>query len=75
MLDDIGIMIPSTVDSTLAPMGHASVTLLKLIPQSDSNKWDWKSPDYIQRKCAYADDMIAFAEEIIPGLRQHITYR
>ena len=75
MLDDIGIMIPSNVDSTLAPTGHASITLLKLLPQSDFANWDRKSPGYSQRKHAYADEMIASAEEIIPGLRQHITYR
>jgi len=75
MLDDIGIMIPSNVDPTLAPTGHASVTLLKLLPQSDSAKWERKSPGYSQRKREFADEMIASAAEIIPGLGQHITYR
>ena len=75
MLDDIGIMIPSNVDPTLAPAGHASVTLLKLLPQTESAKWDRKSPGYNQRKHEFSDNMIASTEEIIPGLRQHITYR
>jgi phytoene dehydrogenase-like protein len=75
MLDDIGIMVPSKVDPTLAPPGHASVTLLKLLPQSEFANWDRKSPGYTQRKRKYADNMIAAAEEIIPGLRAHITYR
>ena len=75
MLDDIGIMIPSKIDATLAPEGHASVTLLKLLPQTKTLKWDRKSPGYSQRKHAFADEMIASAAEIIPGLRQHITYR
>ena len=75
MLDDIGIMIPSNVDATLAPLGHASVTLLRLLPQSDFANWDRKSPDYLERKRKYADEMIASAAEIIPGLQQHITYR
>ncbi len=75
MLDDIGIMIPSLVDPSLAPAGHASVTLLKLLPQTEFAQWDRKAPGYNQRKRAYADDMIATAEEIIPGLQQHITYR
>ena len=44
MLDDIGIMIPSNVDPTLAPLGHASVTLLRLLPESDFANWDRKSP-------------------------------
>ena len=75
ILDDIGIMIPSKLDSHLAPTGHASVTLLKLLPETDFAKWDRKSPGYSQRKHQFADAMIASAEEIIPGLRQHITYR
>lgn len=75
MLDDIGIMIPSNIDPTLAPAGHAAVTLLKLLPESDFAKWDRKSPDYKERKQKFADEMIASAAEIIPGLQQHITYR
>jgi all-trans-retinol 13,14-reductase len=75
MLDDIGIMIPSNVDATLAPAGHAAVTLLKLLPQTDSANWDRKSADYLQRKHAFADEMINSAAEVIPGLQQHITYR
>ena len=75
MLDDTGIMIPSKLDAHLAPTGHASVTLLKLLPETDFAKWGRKSPGYSQRKHQFADAMIASAEEIIPGLRQHITYR
>jgi all-trans-retinol 13,14-reductase len=75
MLDDIGIMMPSKLDPSLAPLGHASVTLLKLLPQTESKQWDRKSPGYSDRKRAYADEMISYAEEIIPGLRKHITYR
>ncbi len=75
ILDDIGIMVPSKLDAHLAPAGHASVTLLKLLPETDFTKWDRKSPGYSQRKHQFADTMIASAEEIIPGLRQHITYR
>jgi all-trans-retinol 13,14-reductase len=75
MLDDLGIMIPSNVDATLAPLGHASVSLLKLLPQSDFANWDRKSPTYLERKRKVADEMIASAAEVIPGLQQHITYR
>jgi phytoene dehydrogenase-like protein len=75
MLDDLGIMIPSNIDPTLAPPGHASVTLLKLLPGSDFAKWDRKSPGYRECKRKFADEMIASAAEVIPGLQQHITYR
>lgn len=75
MLDDIGIMIPSNVDPSLAPDGHASVTLLRRLPQEDFAKWERKAPGYRQRKREFADELIASAAEIIPGLQQHITYR
>jgi all-trans-retinol 13,14-reductase len=75
MLDDIGIMIPSNIDPSLAPLGHASVSLLRLLPESEFAKWDRKSPEYKERKKKYADEMIASAAEVIPGLQQHITYR
>ena len=75
ILDDIGIMVPSIVDPSLAPAGHASVTLLKLLPHTESANWDRKIPGYSERKRQYADSMIAAAQEIIPGLQQHITFR
>jgi phytoene dehydrogenase-like protein len=75
MLDDMGIMIPSNSDSSLAPPGHASVTLLRLLPESDFARWDREAPNYRERKRNYSDDMIASAAKVIPGLQEHITYR
>lgn len=75
MLHELGIMIPSKVDGSLAPQGHSAVTLLKQIPQSLAGGWDRNAPDYAARKREFADAMIASAEEVIPGLRQHITYQ
>jgi phytoene dehydrogenase-like protein/uncharacterized membrane protein len=75
MVGDIGIMVPSKADDSLAPKGHASVTLIKLIPQREAADWDRKAPGYNARKRAYADDMIAQAETLIPGLSEHIVYR
>jgi phytoene dehydrogenase-like protein len=48
---------------------------LKLLPESEFANWDRKSPGYKERKRKFADEMIASAAEIIPGLQQHITYR
>jgi phytoene dehydrogenase-like protein len=75
MLDGIGIMIPSKVDPTLAPRGHAAMTLIKLIPQDEAASWDRKTKGYNQRKHAYAEAMIAEAEKVIPNLSKHIVYR
>jgi all-trans-retinol 13,14-reductase len=75
MANKIGIMIPSKVDDSLAPKGHASVTLIKLIPQCEASDWDRKAPGYSARKRACADEMIAQAERLIPDLGAHIVYR
>lgn len=75
MSDTLGIMIPSKVDASLAPLGHAAITLIKLIPQTEVADWVRKAPGYSARKRAYADAMIAQAETLIPGLRDHIVYR
>jgi phytoene dehydrogenase-like protein/uncharacterized membrane protein len=75
MTDELGIMLPSKVDDSLAPEGHAALTLIKLIPQCEAADWDRKAPGYNTRKRAYADEMIAQAERLIPDLSQHIVYR
>jgi all-trans-retinol 13,14-reductase len=75
MTGELGIMVPSKVDDSLAPQGHASVTLIKLIPQCEAVNWDRQAPGYTARKRAYADEMIAQAEKLIPNLSQHIVYR
>lgn len=75
MLDEVGIMVPSKVDDSLAPKGHASVTLIKLIPQCEAAGWDRKAKGYSARKRAYADEMIVRAEKLIPNLSEHIVYR
>ena len=73
--DGVGIAIPSKVDPSLAPPGHASIVLIKLIPQAEAAKWDRKAPDYTQCKRLVGDRMIALAEQAIPGLCGHIVYR
>lgn len=75
MTDGLGIMVPSKVDDSLAPEGHASITLIRLIPQRKAADWDRSAKGYPARKRAYADEMIAQAEKLIPGLNEHIVYR
>lgn len=75
MTKGIGIMVPSRVDNTLAPSGHAALTLIKLLPQAEAATWERTATGYNARKRAYADAMIAEAETLIPGLRDHIVYR
>jgi phytoene dehydrogenase-like protein len=71
----VGICIPSKVDASLAPPGHSSIVLIKLVSQPDATTWDRKAPDYRARKKQCADELIALAERAIPGLRAHIVYR
>ena len=75
MLDGIGIMVPSKVDATLAPRGHAAMTLIKLVSQDEAVSWDRKAKGYNQRKHAFAEAMISEAEKVIPNLSRHIVYR
>ncbi len=75
MCDGIGIMVPSKEDDTLAPPGHAAMTIIKLIPQAEAIRWDRKASDYKTRKKAYADELITQAEKLIPDLREHIIYQ
>jgi phytoene dehydrogenase-like protein len=73
--DSIGMMMPSLVDPSLAPDGHSSIVLMNFIQQPQATDWDRRAPDYLWRKRAYGDRMLAVAEQVIPGLREHIVYR
>ncbi len=75
IIENLGIIIPSKADPSLAPDGHAAITLIHLIPQEEAATWDRKAKGYTRRKRAYGDELIARAEKVIPGLSQHIVYR
>lgn len=68
-----GLVVPSRVDPTLAPPGHASVTLTTLVPPSGD--WDRRAPGYRARKRAAGDALLARAERVLPGLSRHVVYR
>lgn len=71
----LGIAVPSRVDPGLAPPGHASLTLTTLIPAREAETWDRGAPGYLARRRAAGEELIARAEAVLPGLRQHIVYR
>ena len=71
----LGIMTPSRVDPGLAPPGHASITLLTLVPLAEAASWDRRAPDYPRRKKEFGDALLALAEQVLPGLREHIVFR
>ncbi len=71
----LGIMTPSRVDPGLAPPGHAGITLLTLVPRTEATTWDRRAPDYARRKREFGDALIALAERVLPGLREHVVFR
>jgi all-trans-retinol 13,14-reductase len=82
----VGIAMMSKLDPSAAPPGHATLTLISILPHARAQDWfpeegseDWKdwrrSAEYEARKKKLGDDMIAAAETAIPGLSQHIVYR
>ena len=82
----VGVEILSKVDPSAAPVGHATVALIKLLTHEEARAWfpdepseDWKawrrSNAYNERKREMADAMIAAAEAVLPGLREHIVHR
>ncbi len=83
---NFGITAMSQADPSAAPSGHATLTLIKLLPLSEAQDWfpgdhdaGWKawrqSPDYQDRKKRLGDTLIAAAEKVILGLSSHIVYR
>ncbi|CCE00597.1 NAD(P)/FAD-dependent oxidoreductase [Bradyrhizobium sp. STM 3809] len=82
----VGLAVMSKLDPSAAPAGHATMTIITLVPHEQAKGWfpeeggdDWKawrrSPDYEVRKQQLGDAMVAAAETVIPGLSQHIVYR
>ena len=49
--------------------------LVTLAPPDTEGSWDRKAPQYRERKRAAGDELIARAERVLPGLRDHIVYR
>jgi phytoene dehydrogenase-like protein len=71
----VGVMVPSKVDPSLAPEGHACITLITLLSHDQSSSWNRRSPEYAERKRKLGDELIALAEKAIPDLREHIVFR
>lgn len=82
----VGLATMSKLDPSAAPPGHATLTLISIMPHESAQGWfpseggdDWKvwrrSDEYEARKQKLGDEMIAAAETAIPGLSRHIVYR
>jgi all-trans-retinol 13,14-reductase len=82
----IGLTALSLLDPTAAPAGHSTLIITQLLLQGEAARWfpggndqDWKawhqSADYAEQKKRLGDRMIEAAEQVIPGLSQHIVHR
>ena len=71
----LAIAVTSKTDPSLAPPGHASVTLVSLMPSTEAAPWDRKASGYAARKRQAGDRLLDLAEGALPGLRRHIVYR
>ena len=84
----VALAMMSKLDPSAAPSGHATLTLISIMPNASAEGWfpslpspggDWKewrrSDDYDTRKQQLGDAMVAAAETIIPDLSRHIVYR
>ena len=82
----VGVEVLSKIDPSAAPEGHATVALVRLLPNDEARAWfpatkseDWKafrfSNAYSERKRELADAMIAAAEAVLPDLSKHIVHR
>ena len=72
---EFGIGNPSVLDSSLAPEGCSSVTMLCLLHETDGPQWLVRDRTYAQRKQAFCDRMIgAVADSVFPDIHKHIVY-
>ncbi len=81
-----GLVIPSLVDASAAPTGYSTVEILRLASHDAARAWcgeagavddraHRRSVDYRGKKNAIGDQLIALAEEALPGLSKRIVFR
>ena len=79
---------PGLVDPGDAPPGFSAIDIFTLLTHEQARKWfppegedkdalsgHRGSENYLRRKEAFADSLIAQAERALPGLRDHIVFR
>ncbi|TCR64039.1 phytoene dehydrogenase-like protein [Bosea sp. BK604] len=70
-----GLGNPSAIDPSLAPPGHAALSLLHLLPEDEASSWfELGDREYESAKAACAETLIAAAGKVIPDLDRHIVH-
>lgn len=85
---NVGLVAPSVVDPSCAPSGYSTIELIRLVSHDEAQSWlppgdrsaaaleaYRQSPDYLKRKAAVGDQLIACARAAIPDLDSRIVYR
>ena len=67
--DGFVVHVPTLHSPEMAPPGHHAMTIYTICPDT------LKSGSWGERKEEYADKLLAYAEERIPGLRDHVMVR
>ena len=63
----------SNLDPTLAPEGCSSLSIVKLLPPEAYEEFSERGTrEYRERKRAFAQELIEKADNLIPGIKQHI---
>ena len=71
--DGIGIVINSNLDPNLAPEGCSSLSIVKLLPPEAYEEFGERGTrEYRERKRAFAQELIEKADNLLPGIKQHI---
>ena len=76
--DFIAVRIPSLIDPSYAPQGKHTVNILTIQPYSYQNAWNTKKgkgEEYKKLKEKITDQLIEEAEDILPGLSDHIIVK
>lgn len=75
MASDLGLAIPSLIDPSLAPEGHAAMEVMALVPHDQAADWDREASDYEVRKKEACDTLMNRAERLVPGLSAAVVFR
>ena len=71
----MGVVITSNMDPEMAPPGHSSLVLIRLLPPEEYDSFGERgTEEYRRKKEEMTKEMISRAEEVIPGLSDHIVW-
>ncbi len=74
--DEMGIVINSNLDPSLAPEGCSSLAIVRLLPPEAYDYFGERgTPEYLEKKRAFADQLVALAEKLVPEIKGHVVVR